>query len=90
MGYNEKVAVTKILAEGWKQRRTFLKRAKKHIPDTENVINVGDILYAVFGDDICTFVIFRTTKNGNFQVRLKPSYSVEHFKRILSTPQVKT
>ena len=90
IGYNERVAVTKILAEGWKQKKTFLKRAKKHIPDTENVISLGNILYAVFGDDICTFVIFRTLKNDNFQVRLKPSYSVEHFERILSTPQVKT
>ncbi|XP_063675170.1 uncharacterized protein LOC134811933 [Bolinopsis microptera] len=85
MGYDDKLEVIKLLAKGWNDKLLFEKRVIKKCLCSEKCV-LGEILHAVFGIKICTFLLFKVIpKEKSIQIRLHPSfYTDDHFEVIMS------
>ena len=83
---DDKKTILLILAEGWKNQKTFKRRVTEKFPFTEKIV-FGEILYAVFGDKIRTYVEFNMSKKERLRVRLRDKYckfKAENLKTIIS------
>ncbi|KAL5255429.1 hypothetical protein ACHWQZ_G010856 [Mnemiopsis leidyi] len=69
--YDEKIKILRILAE-WTVENAFIKSVTAIVPCAKNC-SFEDILYALFGDQICNYVGIDINCDKQFKVRLNAS-----------------
>ena len=70
-------------AEGWKRDSISVSKVEAEVLCARDVTAMGEILFALFGNKILTFVKFRVKrKHKGLQVRLNPSYTAKDFKKL--------
>ena len=71
--HDDKIKILIILSEGWKLQATFKRRVRQEVSDVTNW-SLGDMLFALFGNNISMYVELGTNKKKKLRVKLKPNY----------------